>query len=164
MYFVLFFAAPYIFITHERKYGGKLSIQLPLTRAARTLATVSLIISLASGLALLFAVDAVNQVLPWTLPPLVGSLIGVLFITHTAAFAWALWDGDWLRVRPIFWQAPPTGLLLFLLPLIHSSDLREESASNLGYYLALTGLFALLYLGLILSYRSAERGIYSYDT
>ena len=42
----------------------------------------------------------------------VGGLIGVLFISHTAAYAWALWDGDWLRVRPMFWQAPITGVLL----------------------------------------------------
>jgi hypothetical protein len=164
MYIVLFFAAPYVFITHERNYGGKLPIQLPLTVAARMLATVSLIISLICGLALLFAIDAVNQVLPWTLPPLVGGLIGVLLITHTAAYAWALWDGDWLRVRPIFWQAPPTGILLFLLPLIHFSDLREGGASNLVFYLALTGLFVLLYLGLVLRYRTVERGVPSYGS
>ncbi|MCA9936005.1 MAG: hypothetical protein H6662_06670 [Ardenticatenaceae bacterium] len=164
MYFILFFAAPFVFVTHERKYGGKLPVQLPLTGAARILAAVSLIISLVCGLSLIFAVDVVNQILPWSLPPLVGGLIGVLFITHTAAYAWALWDGDWLRVRPIFWQAPPTGLLLFLLPLTHPSDLNEANASNLGIYLALTALFVLLYLGVILSYRRSVQGVHSYGS
>lgn len=164
MYFILFFASPYVFVTHERDFGGKLPIRVPLTSAARTLATVSLVGSLVCGLALLFAVSGVNQVLPWTLPPLVGGLIGVLFVTHAAAFAWALWDGDWLRVRPIFWQAPPTGLLLLLLPLLHFSDLREGSASNLGLYLAVVGLFALLHLGVILSYRGAEGYAYSHGS
>ena len=29
MYLVLFFAAPYVFVTHEKKYGGKLPVQIP---------------------------------------------------------------------------------------------------------------------------------------
>jgi hypothetical protein len=163
MYFVLFFAAPYFFVRYEREFGGKLPVQMPLTMPARVLVAVSLVASLVGGLALLFAVDTVNQLLPWTLPPLVGGLIGVLLITHTAAYAWTLWDGDWLRVRPMFWQAPPTALMLFLLPLVHASDLDEGGAANLGLYLALTGAFALLYTGVILSNRSVEGGVPSYD-
>lgn len=158
MYFVLFFAAPYVFVTHERKYGGKLPVALPLTTAARLLVMVSLTISLICGLALIFSVDAVNEALPWTLPPLVGALIGVLFITHATAYTWALWDGDWFRVRPIYWQAPPTALLLFLLPIVHASDLREGSGASLAWYLALAAVMALLFVGVILSYRTAERG------
>ena len=69
MYLVLFFAAPYVLITHERKYGGRLPIQIPLNVATMFLAITFLLISLLCGVALLFFVDTVNQVWPWTLPP-----------------------------------------------------------------------------------------------
>lgn len=159
MYLVLFFSAPYVFITQEKKYGGRLSVQIPLNTAARLLAGASLLISLICGLGLLFQIDTVNQYWPWTLPPLVGGLIGVLFITHTAAYAWALWDGDWLRVRPIFWQAPLTAALLLLLPLIHSNDLRPDAGIALTLYYSLTGLVILSNLGVILGYRQTERNL-----
>jgi hypothetical protein len=162
MYLVLFFAAPYVFFTLERRDGGKLPIRIPLNMAARMVVIVSMILSLVCGLTLLFAVDAVNQILPWTLPPLVGGLIGVLFVTHTAAYAWSLWDGDWLRVRPMFWQAPITAVLFFLLPIIHLSDLREGGAVNLAIYLAGAGVTAVIYVVLILSYRAAEQGAMSH--
>jgi hypothetical protein len=157
MYIVLFFAAPYVFVTHERKYGGRLPIQIPMNVGARIVAGISLLVSLICGLGLLFNVDLVNQFWPWTLPPLVGGLIGVLFITHTAAYAWTLWDGDWLRVRPMFWQAPLTGLLLILLPLIHSADLRPDAGIALALYYFLSGYAVLSNLGVILGYRAAEK-------
>jgi hypothetical protein len=162
IYLVLFFSAPYVFLTHEKKYGGRLPIQFPLNKAARLLAGVPLLISLVCGLGLLFHVDVVNQYWPWNLPPLVGGLIGVLFITHTAAYAWALWDGDWLRVRPMFWQAPPTGLLLILLPLIHPNDLRPDADAALALYYTLAGLVVLSNLGIILGYRAAEKKLSSH--
>jgi hypothetical protein len=157
MYFVLFFSAPYVFLTHERKYGGKLPIQIPLHFGARIVAGISLLVSLVCGLGLLFRVELVNQFWPWKLPPLVGGLIGVLFITHTAAYAWTLWDGDWLRVRPMFWQAVPTGLLLILLPLIHSADLRSDAGTALVLYYALAGYAVLSNIVIILGYRSVEK-------
>ena len=157
MYLILFFSSPYVFVTHERKYGGRLPVQIPLSVVARLLAGVSLVVSLICGLGLLFRLDLVNQYWPWISPPLVGGLIGVLFTTHAAAYAWALWDGDWLRVRPMFWQAPPTGLLLLLLPLIHSGNLRPYSGSALTLYYTVAGLVALAHLGVIMSYRNAER-------
>ncbi|NDJ77808.1 MAG: hypothetical protein GYB65_16280, partial [Chloroflexi bacterium] len=156
MYFVLFFVAPCIFIVYERRHGGRLPVQIPLTKAARLLVGVSLIISLVCSLSLFFRVDEVSQALPWTLPSLVGGLIGVLFATHTAAFAWALWDGDWLRVRPMFWQAPPTGVLLILLPLIHGADLRPDTDTAQALYYIVIGSVVLANLGIILSYRPAE--------
>jgi hypothetical protein len=58
----------------------------------------------------------------------------VLFITHCAAYGWALSDGDWLRVRPMFWQAVPTALLFMLLPLLHPADLRPDAGSALIIY------------------------------
>lgn len=161
MYLVLFFTAPYVFVTQEKKDGGRLPVQIPLTTAARLLTGIFLLISLVCALGLLFRVDAVNQVWPWTLPPLVGGLIGVLFITHTAAYAWALWDGDWLRARPMFWQAPLTALLFILLPLLHRADLRPDAGSALTLYYILAGLVVLSSVGLILSYRGAEKQLAS---
>ena len=162
MYLILFFAAPYVFVTHERKSGGRLPVRISLNPATRMHAGVSLLISLICGLGLLFKVDVVNQVWPWNLPPLVGGMIGVLFITHTAAYAWALWDGDWLRVRPMFWQAPITGLLLLLLPLIHPYDLRPDAGNALALYNSLAGLAVLLNAGVILGYRASEKRLLSH--
>lgn len=115
MYLILFFAAPYVFVAQERRNGGRLPIQIPINAAARLLAVIALLASLICGLGLIFRIDIVNQIWPWKLSPLVGGLIGVLFITHAVAYTWALWDGDWLRVRPMYWQAPITGLLFLML-------------------------------------------------
>ena len=79
MYLVLFFVAPYVFVTQERKYGGRLPVQIPLNNKARIVAGLSLLISLSCSFGLVFRIDVVNQYWPWTLPPLVGGLIGVLF-------------------------------------------------------------------------------------
>lgn len=157
MYLILFFAAPYVFITHEKKHGGKLPVQIPLNFVARLVAGVSLLISLVCGLGLLFQIETVNQFWPWMMPPLVGGLIGVLFITHTAAYAWTLWDGDWLRVRPMFWQAPVTGILLMLLPVIHTGDLRPDAGTTLTLYYLLTGYAVLANLSVIFVHRKAEQ-------
>ncbi|MEN8240650.1 MAG: hypothetical protein ABFS17_01920 [Chloroflexota bacterium] len=158
MYLILFFSAPYIFLTHEKKFGGKLPIQIPLTISARLVAGISILVSLVCGLGLLFKIDLVNQYWPWTLPPLVGGLIGVLFTTHAAAYAWALWDGGWLRVRPIFWQAVPTGLMFILLPLLHDGDLRPDAGPALTLYYAVAGFAVIANLGIILGFRSDEKG------
>jgi hypothetical protein len=157
MYFILFFVSPYVLITHERKHGGKLPVQVPLNTAARLIAGVLLVICVVCGLGLLFRVDLVNQYWPWKLPPLVGGLIGVLFISHATAYAWALWDGDWLRVRSIYWQAPITGVMLMLLPLIHSGDLRPDVGISVILYYVLAGLTTLATLNVILSYRGLKQ-------
>jgi hypothetical protein len=163
MYLVLFFAAPYVFVTQEMKNGGRLPIRIPLSIVTRLLAGAFLLTCLVCGLGLIFQVDTVNQFWPWKLTPLVGGLIGVLFITHSAAYAWALWDGDWLRIRPMFWQAPPTGLLFILLPLLHPGDLRPDAGTALVLYYTLAGLVVLSSLGIILSYRAAEKTLAGHD-
>ncbi len=162
MYLILFVASPYVFVTQERKSGGRLPVQIPLNSLTRLTAIIFLLLSLIGGVALLFQVELVNQVLPWTLTPLVGGLIGVLFITHTAAYAWALWDGDWLRIRPMFWQAPLTGFLFLLLPLLHQSDLRPDTAANLTLYCIAAGVAIVFSLGIILSYRTSEKSLPHY--
>jgi hypothetical protein len=157
MYLVLFFAAPFVLITQERKNGGRLPAQIPLNIPTRLVIVVLMLIALVCGLALLFQIDLVNQIWPWTLPPLVGGLIGVLFITHTAAYAWALWDGDWLRIRPMFWQAPPTALLFILLPLLHPGDLRPDLGLEMTMYYLCGAMALLASLGIILSFRDDEK-------
>ena len=67
------------------------------------------------------------------------------------------WDGDWLRVRPMFWQAPVTGFLLLLLPIIHPNDLRPGASSGLALYFALAGLMVFYHSAVILGYRPAEK-------
>ena len=156
MYLILFFAAPYVFITQEKKNGGKLPVQIPLHGMAKLFAGVLLLFSLISGFMLLFRIDTVNELLPWTLPPLVGGLIGVLFTTHAAAYAWALWDGDWIRVRPMYWQAPITAFLFMCLPLLHSGDLRPDTGSALAIYYVVFGLITVSSLGIIFSYRTIK--------
>jgi hypothetical protein len=157
MYLVLFFAAPYVFLTHEKKSGGRLPVQIPLKSSTRLVIGLSLMTSMVAGLGLIFKIDLVNQYWSWKLPPLVGGLIGVLFMTHTAAYAWALWDGDWLRVRPMIWQAPITALLLILLPLVHPTDLRPDAGLHLLLYYTLAGITVLLYLAVIMGYRGPEK-------
>lgn len=163
MYLILFFAAPYVFVTQERKSGGRLPVQVQLNTIARFVAGALLLISLVSALVLLFRVDAVNQVWPWKLPPLVGGLIGVLFATHAVAYAWALWDGDWLRTRPMFWQAPITALLFLLLPLLHSGDLRPDVGMALTLYYTLAALVIVSSLVVIYSYRAVETRLSNSD-
>jgi hypothetical protein len=162
MYLVLCVAAPVVFVTEERRQGGKLPVEVPMNLATKVLAGVFAIISLICALGLYFGIDTFNEVWPWKLPPLVGALIGVLFTTHAAAFIWALWDGDWLRIRPIFWQAPPTALLFILLPLVHPGDLRPYAGNALTLYYVVAGFVLLSSLGIILSYRSAEKALPSY--
>ena len=157
MYLILFFYAPYVFITHERKYGGKLPAAIPLNSAARLVGGISLLVSLVCGLGLLFSIDIVNEFWPWKLPPLVGGLIGVLLVTHTAAYAWALWDGDWLRVRTMYWQAPITGLLLALLPLVHSADLPPDAGNRLVLYYLVIAYVVVAHTAVILKYRSTMK-------
>jgi len=159
MYLVLFFAAPYVFITQEKKEGGRLPINTPLTIPARLFAGALMLFNLICAFALLFRIETVNELLPWTLPPLVGGLIGVLFTTHTIAYGWALWDGDWVRVRPLFWQAPLTGLLFILLPLLHPNDLNADMGSALSRYYIIFGLIVLGGVAVVLSYRSTEKGL-----
>lgn len=159
MYLILFFVAPYVFITQERQSGGRLPVDIPLSTLAKSFAAVALVISLVSGLGLLFAIDTVNSIWPWTLPPLVGGLIGVLLTTHAAAYAWALWDGDWVRTRPMYWQAPITALLFILLPAFHADQVRPDAGSSLTLYYAIAGFILVAGAAVVLSYRSVEKQV-----
>jgi len=89
------------------------------------------------GVALFVSPPAVSMLWPWNLTPLVGRMLGVWFTSLAAAYGWALWDGDWRRTWPIFWQAIPTGLLLAMLPLFHSGDIRVGAQGSVALYLTL---------------------------
>jgi hypothetical protein len=157
MYLALFFFAPYILISFEIRDGGRLPISVPLHIPARWLAGAFTILGLICGIGLIFKLGIIQQFWPWKLPPLVAGLIGVLCITHAVAYAWALWDGDWLRVRPIFWQAPLTGLLFILLPLLHRFDLQSDPGSLLALYYTVAGLIVLSSSSVILSFRGTMK-------
>lgn len=157
MYLILFFTAPIVFFTQERRSGGKLPVRMPLSFGGQITALISLFISLFSGINLIFNLELANQIWPWTLPPLVAGLIGVLLVTHAAAYYWVLWDGDWLRVRSMFWQAPITAFLFLLLPLVHPGDLRPDAGPSLILYYSLTGLAILANGWIIAKNRNIEK-------
>jgi hypothetical protein len=158
MYFILFFAAPAVFIAQERKHGGRLPVDIPLGNIGRVVAGILMVFTLALGLALLFRQDIILPYWPWKVYPLAASLIGVLFTTHGAAYTWTLWDGDWLRVRPMFWQAPITAVAFMLLPLLHESTVYYPIYdSKLPLYFVVTGFVALSSLAVIMSHRAEEK-------
>lgn len=158
MYLILFVAAPLVFLFQELKNGGKLEIKLPLSHLARLVASFAMIVCGISGLGLFIDPAFVTQFWPWMLTPLVGRILAVWFFSQALAYAWALWDGDRVRTRPIFWQAIPTGLLLALIPLLNGDDIGKnrgaspllESTPALVLYLVLALVMALLALLVLL--------------
>ena len=58
--------------------------------------------------------------------PATGRLLGVWLAAFAAAYAWALWDGDWARARPLYLAAPITGLLMALVPPLHAGGMRDR--------------------------------------
>ena len=83
---------------------------------------------------------AVNHVWPWEMTPLVARIIGVWLTALAAAFAWAVWDGDAARARPIVLQALPTAILVGIVPLAHTGDL----TSGAGHWVIFLALVAAL--------------------
>ncbi len=158
MYLVLFVAAPVVFVRFERLEGGRLPVERPLGLPARLFAGACVLVGAAVGVGLIVRAAPVVRLWPWDLPPLVGALIGVLFVTHAAAYAWVLWDGDWVRARPLFWQAPVTGVMFLLLPLVHGGQVRPDSATSLGLYLLVAGAVVAVATSIVLGRRGAARG------
>jgi hypothetical protein len=137
MYLILFVLAPVVFIAQERAHGGRLPVRVPLSPLARANATLAAIATGVTGIGLLIGPAIINHLWPWLLTPLVSRILGVWFCTLALAHIWALWDGDWQRIRIIFWQAIPTGVLLALIPLLHGGDLRTDSSVPLALYFIL---------------------------
>lgn len=157
MYIILFFAAPYVFYTHERKYGGKLPVNLPLNLFTKIVLLFSVVSSAFFGYFFLFNIEAVNMIWPWNIAPLVGGLIGVLMVTHTAAYLWALWDGDWIRVRPMFWQAIVTYPMLILLFIIHWGDIESDMTNRALLVIGVALIYTIAHGTVVLMYRSKEK-------
>jgi hypothetical protein len=154
VYLVLVLAAPLTFVLEEREHGGRLAVEQPLGVLPRIVAAVGALGLGALGATLLVHPATVNHVWPWTLTPLVGRILGVWFCALAVAYAWALVDGDWLRGRPIFLQALPTGVLALLVPALHGDELRSDGAHLIGY----VALVAFLLGGGALALLAGERG------
>lgn len=150
MYLLLFVAAPITFFLYERREGGRLPVDVPLSGLAKAVALVGAVGCLATGLGLFIDPKMVSEWWPWNLTPLVARILGVWFSSLGLAYLWAFWDGDWQRTRPIFWQAPPTGLFMALVPLIHSKDLRPGTDGPLTLYVGLALVATLANLAVIL--------------
>jgi len=112
----------------------------------------------AASLALLVSPARFSDVWPWEVAPLTGRLIGVWLAAFALAYAWALWDGDWGRARPLYLAAPATGLLLALVPLAHAGDVRPSAAGELLVYYALALVVAAPGLGLLERPRARAAG------
>ena len=154
-YGVLVATAPAVLVWQERRHGGRLAVDTPLT-------PLQLVTGAAAGagmgtaaLALLANPARFSDVWPWDVAPLTGRLLGVWLAAFAVAYAWALWDGDWGRARPLYLAAPVTGVLLALVPLAHTGDVRPSAGAELVVYYALALLVAAPGLGLLA--RTRER-------
>lgn len=165
MYIILFFVAPVVFFMQEQAHGGKLLVEVPLSPLARSTALLGLVICGLTGLGLFISPEFINNFWPWKLTPLVGRILAVWFSSLTIAYGWALWDGDWLRTRPIFWQAIPTGLLALLVPVLNGADLGKDRGAapaldNTGaLILFVIANLLLAALGLITTLLSQPRSV-----
>jgi hypothetical protein len=138
-YFFLFFVAPYVFFREERAYGGRLPVAVPLARGPVVLAALA---CLAAGIAMFVGPPHVDDVWPWPMTPLVARIIGVWLTALALAFAWAAWDGDAVRARPILRQALPTAILIGIVPLLHGDDLAGSAPHWILFAVLLVGLAA----------------------
>jgi hypothetical protein len=148
-YAVLVATAPAVLISQERRHGGRLPVTAPLSRLQRGTGAAAAAAMGAASLALLVSPPRFSDVWPWEVAPLTGRLLGVWLGAFALAYVWALWDGDWGRVRPLYLAAPVTGLLLALVPLGHSGDIRPSAAAELVVYYGLALVVAAPGLGLL---------------
>jgi len=156
-YAVLVLTAPWVLVREERRHGGRLPVELPLSAVQRATAALSCAGMAAAGIALEISPPEFSRIWPWEIAPLTGRLLGVWLLAGAAAYAWTLWDGDWRRARPLFLAAPVTGLLLALVPLFHQGDVRPDAAGELLVFYALAAVIAAPGLGLASAPQPARR-------
>jgi hypothetical protein len=154
-YAVLVVSAPAVLVVEERRHGGRLPVTVPLTTLQRATGAAAGAAMGAAAAALLVDPGWFSQAWPWDVAPLTGRLLGVWLGAFAAAYAWALWDGDWVRARALYLAAPFTGLLLTLVPLTHSGDVRPDTGAELAVYYGLALLVAAPGLGLLPAPRRA---------
>jgi hypothetical protein len=148
-YAVLVAVAPVVLVREERRHGGRLPVREPLTRLQRATGVAAAAGMSAAALALLADPAWFSGAWPWDVAPLTGRLLGVWLGAFALAYGYALWDGDWPRVRPLYLTAPLTGLLLALVPLAHAGDVRPDAAAELAVYYALAAVVAAPGLALL---------------
>jgi hypothetical protein len=148
-YAVLVVTAPAVLVWQERLHGGRLAVEVPLTRLQRATGAVAAAAMIVAGLAALLAIDVFNDAWPWEVAPLTGRLLGVWLCAFAVAWAWALWDGDGDRTRPLYVAAPITGFLLAVVPITHTGDLRPDAGARLVVYCALALAVAAPGVGLL---------------
>jgi hypothetical protein len=153
-YAVLVATAPAVLVWQERLHGGVLPVHVPLTGLQRGTGAAAAAAMGAAALMLLASPARFSEAWPWEVAPLTARLLGVWLGAFAAAYVWALWDGDWVRARPLYLAAPVTGLLLALVPVADAADLRAARGVEMGVYYALALLIAAPGLGLL---RSAAR-------
>lgn len=159
MYLILFATAPMLLVVLSLRYRGTTPASTqPLSPFGRWTAILMILVLGTLGLMLLFKSDFLYQRWPWPFETIDGGMIGVWFIGLALAYGWALWDGDWLRVRPIFWQAVPTGASFAFIPLVHRDELVDGSAGRLAVYLGLAIGLALLHGAVILAHSGRASG------
>jgi len=159
-YAVLVVTAPAVLVWQERRHGGRLAVEVPLTGVQRAACAAAGLAAAGTGVALLVDPAGFSAIWPWELAPLTGRLLGVWLCAFALAYAWALWDGDWLRARPLCLTAPVTGALMALVPLFHGGDLKPDAGSELLVYYALALLLAAPGLGLVATRSQARQRIY----
>jgi hypothetical protein len=157
-YGVLILTAPAVLVWQERRHGGRLPVELPMSLLQRATGAAAGIAMGAASLALLISPTDFSEVWPWDVAPLTGRLLGVWLGAFAVGYAWALWDGDWGRARPLYLAAPITAALLALVPPTHSGDVRAAAGGELAVYYALVLLVAAPGLGLLERTRAAARG------
>jgi hypothetical protein len=140
-YSVLCVLAPFVFVREELRHRGRLPVVEPLGQAGRAAAAL-----LAAGLALygvslLFELGLVRYLWPFEITPLISRILGVWLGSLAFAHALVAADGDRRRARPLMIATPVTGLLLALVPALHSGALREP-VGPLVAYLTLAGAMA----------------------
>jgi hypothetical protein len=148
-YAVLVATAPAVLVWQERRHGGRLPVDLPLSRVQRFTGALACAAMGVASIALLIDPVRFSDVWPWDVAPLTGRLVGVWLGAFATAYAWALWDGDWRRVRPLYLAAPVTGLLLALVPIGDAGDIRPSAAGELVVYYLLALAVAAPGLGLL---------------
>jgi hypothetical protein len=147
-YGILFVAAPLAAVLEERRNGGRVPPEVPMSSAARVGAAMVGAALLVYGVSLLFELSVVSSLWPFAITPLVSRILGVWLASLGIAHAFVAWDGDRLRALPLRVASPVTGVLLALVPLIHRDDVRPASTTAVTLYLALcAGLLAVGVVG-----------------
>jgi xanthine/uracil permease len=146
-YGILFVAAPVSAVLEERRSGGRVRPETPMSRAARIGGAVIAAALLVYGVSLLFELSVVSSLWPFAITPLVSRILGVWLASLGIAHVVAAWDGDRLRSLPLLVSSPVTGVLVALVPLIHRDDVRPGAHTSVALYLALAA--GLVVFGLL---------------